>query len=426
MPSSFRLPRAAHRTAAKPIGRLPVASASAELALGSLASAANDHAMITTAASAIGIALSAALITVRHNEPMALMLAADSRLAGSDQHATLRLPAGPLLPCVHTSLEAGLRAVVLAQAGIDLGYTEQLYTFGEQGRVHAPGLPLSRDQETAGLQRPDDRRHMVSIGYLALLAATDEVATQAGQWVNCYAILPWEDWRAGKPEILDRVIEPLLAEWAGRPSRLLPAGGTESLVMSRNGRIDLAFGLNGAAWDEERALERHEILYDAGLLAEARRDAQLAGHHPVTPTGPGTPSGPVTPSGNGAGEPEPMRRPSLGQGVLLGTPLAYDHRRMLAIALGRLRAKIKYRPIVFELMEETFTLFELQRTVEAILGTPLHKQNFRRLVETTGLVEEVGDIRAKTGGRPAKLFRFRSDVVLERSAPGVRIKSMRA
>ena len=109
----------------------------------------------------------------------------------------------------------------------------------------------------------------------------------------------------------------------------------------------------------------------------------------------------------------------------LGQPLGSDHRRMLALALGRLRAKIKYRPIVFELMPETFTLFELQCVVQAVLGTPLHKQNFRRLVENTGLVEDVGTIRVKTGGRPAKLFRFRPGVVMERSAPGVRIKGPR-
>ena len=55
--------------------------------------------------------------------------------------------------------------------------------------------------------------------------------------------------------------------------------------------------------------------------------------------------------------------------------------------MGRLRGKLKYRPVVFELMPPEFTLLELQRTVEAISGTLLHKQNFRRLVEQGGLVE---------------------------------------
>jgi hypothetical protein len=87
---------------------------------------------------------------------------------------------------------------------------------------------------------------------------------------------------------------------------------------------------------------------------------------------------------------------------------------------------VKSRPLVFELMPEEFTLFELQKTVEAVLGPHLHKQNFRRMVEGGGLVEPTGQHRLRTGGRPARLYRFRRDVVYERSAPGVRIKPGRA
>jgi hypothetical protein len=90
------------------------------------------------------------------------------------------------------------------------------------------------------------------------------------------------------------------------------------------------------------------------------------------------------------------------------------------------RAKIKYRPVIFELMPDDFTLFELQRTVEAILGPHLHKQNFRRLVEGAGLVEPTGEVKMRTGGRPAKLYRFRREVLLERPAPGVRVKPGKA
>ncbi len=77
-------------------------------------------------------------------------------------------------------------------------------------------------------------------------------------------------------------------------------------------------------------------------------------------------------------------------------------------------------------MPRLFTLFELQKTVEAILGPHLHKQNFRRLVETGGLVEPTDEHRLRTGGRPARLYMFRHDVLLERPAPGVRIKMGRA
>jgi hypothetical protein len=102
--------------------------------------------------------------------------------------------------------------------------------------------------------------------------------------------------------------------------------------------------------------------------------------------------------------------------------MRFDHRRILATAIGRVRAKIKYRPVIFELMPDEFTLFELQKTVEAILGPHLHKQNFRRLVEGAGLVEPTGEVKMRTGGRPAKLYRFRREVLLERPAPGVRVK----
>ena len=105
--------------------------------------------------------------------------------------------------------------------------------------------------------------------------------------------------------------------------------------------------------------------------------------------------------------------------------MAVDHRRILATAIGRLRGKIKYRPVVFELMPPAFTLLQLQRTVEALAGVRLHKQNFRRLVEQQGLVEETGEISARTGGRPARLVRFRREVLLERPAPGLRLRPAR-
>ena len=95
--------------------------------------------------------------------------------------------------------------------------------------------------------------------------------------------------------------------------------------------------------------------------------------------------------------------------------------RILATAIARLRAKLKYRPVVFELMPGEFTLTELQRTVEAISGRHLHKQNFRRLVETTALVEPTGETSTATGGRPAALFRFRREVLAERQEAGLRL-----
>jgi hypothetical protein len=150
------------------------------------------------------------------------------------------------------------------------------------------------------------------------------------------------------------------------------------------------FALGGSPWDEEKALDRYELLYEAGLVEEARRDGREAA----------------------------LARQTLPR---LGEPMRFDHRRILATAIARLRAKLKYRPVIFELMAREFTLTELQRTVEAISGRHLHKQNFRRLVEAAALVEPTGETSTATGGRPAALFRFRREVVQERPAPGLRL-----
>jgi len=89
--------------------------------------------------------------------------------------------------------------------------------------------------------------------------------------------------------------------------------------------------------------------------------------------------------------------------------------------MARLRGKIKYRPVIFELMAPEFTLTELQASVEAISGRHLHKQNFRRLVEGAELVEPTGGSTSATGGRPAALFRFRRRILEERPAPGLKV-----
>lgn len=105
------------------------------------------------------------------------------------------------------------------------------------------------------------------------------------------------------------------------------------------------------AVDGVRALDRYELLYRAHLVPEWFIDH-------------GQPVGAVVP----------------------GRSMARDHRRVVATALSRLRGKLTYRPVVFDLLEDAFTLTHLQRTVEAIAGQDLHTQNFRRLVDRTGLV----------------------------------------
>src|SRR5262249_17897886 len=315
----------------------------------------------------IEIGLTAAIVAVEGGEP-AILVAGD----GGPDEPRSGLPFGPFDPLAHRTFEIGLRAWVEAQTGLAVGYVEQLYTFGDRGR-HA---------------RPDDSAHMVSIGYLALTrlpenaAALRAVGAGFEAW---YRFFPWEDWRERRPQILDQIVLPLLQDWAGQSEKLEPGR-----ALGRRERLRLCFGGGGTPWDEEKVLDRYELLYEAGLIEEARREGREAA----------------------------LARPTL---PVLGEPMRFDHRRILATAIARLRAKLKYRPVVFELMAADFTLTELQRTVEAISGRHLHKQNFRRLVETAALVEPTGDTSTETGGRPAALFRFRREGVQERPAPGLRL-----
>jgi hypothetical protein len=315
----------------------------------------------------IEIGLTAAIVTVENEEP-AILVAGE---AGDEQEQRTGLPFGPFDPLAHRTFEIGLRAWVEAQTGLTVGYVEQLYTFGDRGRHARPG---------------DTSPHMVSVGYLALMRLSDNALRVPGAGFQpWYRFFPWEDWREARPPILDETILPLLNEWASR------AGEAKTTrALGRRERLRFTFGTGGSPWDEERVLDRYELLYEAGLIEEARRDGREAA----------------------------LARKSLPD---LGEPMRFDHRRILATAIARLRAKLKYRPVVFELMSREFTLTELQRTVEAVSGRRLHKQNFRRLVESAALVEATGEMSTATGGRPAALFRFRRDVLAERPAAGLRL-----
>lgn len=287
--------------------------------------------------------LIAVLIAVTDGRPRLLTIAEGTAL-----------PAGPI-ESGHRSLQQGLRAWVGRLTRHDLGYVEQLYTFADL------------DRSMAG--------RSISISYLGLTRETPAALGGSVAWHDLYRYFPWEDRRgAGRTGS----IAAALGAWA--------AGDPEKWQ-----RTCLCFGLDGAAWDDEAALARYELLYEAGLVAESR----AAGRSRVT-------AAPET-----------------------GRPMLHDHRRILATALARLRAKIKYRPVVFELMPESFTLLALQHTVEAIAGHPLHKQNFRRLIETQGLIEETGEM-SKGTGRPAKLFRFRPGIRTERQLAGTRLPLTRS
>ncbi len=94
--------------------------------------------------------------------------------------------------------------------------------------------------------------------------------------------------------------------------------------------------------------------------------------------------------------------------------LAFDHLAILETALNRLRAKVRYQPIGFELLPEVFTLTQLQELYEAILGIrqALNKRNFRSRILKMGVLKEVG-IQEHVAHRPARLYRFDSEIYHE-------------
>ncbi|HQT63344.1 MAG: hypothetical protein B7Z75_00205 [Acidocella sp. 20-57-95] len=302
-------------------------------------------------ASSVAAELIAVLVAVTGSTPKVLTIAEGKSL-----------PSGPLSP-EHRSLQAGVRAWVERQTHHPLGYVEQLYTFADNDRNAGP----------RGYGRA------ISISYLGLTREQPSTEDDGAAWGDWYDYFPWEDRRRGSTG--DPALAQALQDWAD-------AAASNAQTRARALRVAVAFGLDGRRWNEEIVLQRYELLYEAGLVAEAARDG-------------------ITCHSNRAG-------------LALGRPMQQDHRRILATGIARLRAKITYRPVVFELMPPMFTLLDLQRSVEALAGRLLHKQNFRRLVEQQELVEETGIMAEPTGGRPAKLFRFRADVLQERAYAGTK------
>ncbi len=92
--------------------------------------------------------------------------------------------------------------------------------------------------------------------------------------------------------------------------------------------------------------------------------------------------------------------------------LAFDHSEIVDYALTRLRYKIEYSAVGFRLMPPEFTLSELQKAYEVVLGDPLDKRNFRRRIMEAEVIEPLDEVRSGDG-RPARLYRFRPDAVAE-------------
>ena len=261
------------------------------------------------------------------------------------------LPNGLLAPLRH-SLQAGVRMWVAKQTSQPMGYVEQLYTFVDTRRQNEQGLPV------------------LYVSYLGLVReAADSILHPDAKWQDCYGYFPWEDLRTDGGQ-RDAIVSRLRI-WAN-------SADTEEVRQKRLKRIHLCWGVEPENWSEEYVLQRYEMLYESGLIAEAA---------------------------------EPQENFNF---ALTGQPMRHDHRRVLATALSRLRAKIKYRPVIFELMPPEFTLLQLQNSVEAISGRLLHKQNFRRQIQQQNLIEPSDTGVSGSKGRPAQLYRFRDDVLPDR------------
>ena len=314
----------------------------------------------------IVVSLSAVIVSVENNRPRILML------PPGEEKEYASLPYGIYSPESHRTLELGLKAWVKSLTGLDLGYVEQLYTFGNLFRSHT-------HEEKGG--------RLLTISYLALTHSSRISEDYNANWQNWYDFFPWEDHRKERAAAADQLLEELY-DWADEaPDRVRR--------LERLERIQFAFG--GGKWDPDRLLFRYELLYEAALIAEAMRDwnawpKEERVRLPINRENPGR----------------------ISCKVESGIPLMYDNRRILASAIGRLRGKLRYRPLVFELLPEKFTLLQIQNVMEAIDGVSLHKQNFRRLLLAGGLIKETGEMDRTSPGRPASLFRFRKSTHMER------------
>lgn len=302
----------------------------------------------------VRIGLSAVVMTLKTRQAVVLTTPAED--------GARALPFGPFDPVRDRTFERALRDFVTAQTGFRLGFVEQLYTFGDAGRASPRATP------------GPGRHREVSVGYLALTPDAAQGQTHDARWDAVFDFFPWEDRRSEHSAALT---DGLTAWSEGDEHRLARARALFALTPEYR-------------WNEERVLERYELLYEARLVAEAWRDADQTPPHPMP-----------------------------------GRIMTSDHRRILATALGRLRSKLKYRPVLFDLTPGVFTLSQLQAGAEAVSGLSLHKQNFRRGVERTGLVEPTGQLSSTTGGRPAELFRFKGVDAQTGAAPGLSLPAQR-
>ena len=270
-------------------------------------------------------------------------------------------------------------------------YLETLDTYDDNGR---DPRQFAGEIDAASGRWTERGARIVSKAFLALLGEADiTIAPEPGQdalrahWASVYGYLPWEDLREEGGRRLARQLEAQLRVWASL--------GEGRVGAARAQRVRRAWGRSLALWNEELANERYALLLEAGLVEEAWRDrwGQL--------------------------------RPDVPRALLApGGALAFDHRRMMADALSRVRSKMRYTPgVLAALAGRVVTLPALQRVVEAVGGRLLHTSNFRRaVVGSHGLLQPAGRHaeRAGPGPRPA-LYAFPADVEYARLETSIRL-----
>jgi hypothetical protein len=290
-----------------------------------------------------------------------------------------------------TTRETALRELREETGVAEPPYLEPLGSYTQDGRD---------PRQYAGHRDAEGRwvrtgARVASNAYLMLMPRPVRARAQAGEvsaarWSDLYHYLPWEDLRSAAGRAAAGAALERLERWAGG------AGG------DARARIDYAFGFGLREWNEERVAERWRLLFDAGAVAEAARDRW------------GRPRAP-------------------GDAAPLGREMAFDHRRILADALSRVRGKIKYLPAALHaLAGDEFTLDELQAACEAVAGRALHRANFRRAVVDTRqgrtrsprLVVGTGRQRRRSPREPGvapELFRFRDEMLHARLDPSLRL-----
>jgi len=306
------------------------------------------------------------------------------------------IPGGMLQWLSDHDTEATARRELHEETGITApDYFERLDTFDENGRD---------PRQWAGRQKGSTWEAMgvriASVASLAILGRQDRPEPYAdddavaARWADVYELLPWEDTRApGWLAFMKAITKWLDTYWV--------ATGDSEQRASRAARLGAAFGTDRKTfrtWNEETVELRFRLLRDAGLVPEAHRNRW----------------------GEPMGEP-PMRD------ALLGEALAFDHRLILAVALGRVRGKVKYVPALLAALmgDAPATMAELHQALETVSGRWIYRPNlFRVLTERRGVVTPSTTAaprkRGQRGVSPT-LYHFARGTATARLDPSMRI-----